>query len=294
MRLAYLQCWQRFFFAQSAPHALALIRISLGVILLVIWGYYAPHVSMMFSDAGLVLPYWEVQSGSLRMLLTPPALWIAWILYAALLMGALGILFGYRYRLACMITIGLLTYFGLLSYHNLLGTWARLLFFALMVLSMSGADQTLSLHMKKEKGCWKAYTLVPVWPQRIIAIQVAATYLGVSLQKTYLPDWQSGEIIAYTFVNMWSTPLAYAIARWNIPLPLFDAILWAIKILQGLLPIGLWSSRYQKWCFAGGALFHLSIAAIMGMWGFLVIIPLYATFIDPEKMRLIISRAVAK
>jgi hypothetical protein len=148
--------------------------------------------------------------------------------------------------------------------------------------------------MKSTKGSWRAYALIPAWPQRIIAIQVAATYLGVSLQKAYLPDWQSGEILAYSFVSMWSTPLAFAIARCNIPLPVFDVLTWAVKILQGLLPVGLWSGRYQKWCFAGGALFHLSIAAIMGLWGFLILIPLYAAFIDPEKIRRYLERAVQK
>ncbi len=278
-----IQHWRVFFFRPVAPHALAFMRIGLGTVLLVAWIYYAPHVAMLFSSEGLVLPYWESKAGSLTILLTPPSLWMAWLLYTTLLAGIVGIILGYRYRFTCSLTIILLIYFGLLSYHNLLGTWARLLFFSLIVLSLSGADRTWSLHMKSTQHSWTAYSPVAPWPQRIIALQITATYLGVCLQKSFLPDWQSGEIIAYSFVNMWSTPLAFSIARWNISLPFFDAILWAIKILQGMLPIGLWSSRYQKWCFAGGALFHLSIAAIMGMWGFLVIIPLYAAFVDRER-----------
>jgi hypothetical protein len=93
-------------------------------------------------------------------------------------------------------------------------------------------------------------------------------------------------------VNVWSTPLAFAIARLNIPIVFYDVLTWCVKILHGLLPIGLWSDRYQKWCFLGGALFHISITAIMGMWWFLLLIPLYASFVDPEKMQRLMNRVM--
>ncbi len=292
MMHSLFQYWRRLFFAQVPPHCLALMRIALGLTLLVFWLRYAADVPMMFSSDGPVFSFWEPQSGSLSILLTPPPVWAAWMLYTIFLGSIAGITLGWHYRTACIAAIILITYFSLLSFHNFLASWSRLLYFTLIVLSMSSADRTLSLRMKTAKGSWTAWDKVPVWPQRIIAIQITATYLGVGMQKAYLPDWQGGEILAYSFINMWSTPFAFAIARLNIPIVFFDALTWCTKILHGLLPIGLWSARFQKWCFLGGALFHLTITATMGMWWFLLLIPLYAAFVDPEKMRRIMNRGM--
>ena len=272
----FAEHWQRFFFEKIPPHGLACIRIALGFTLLALWGRYAADVSLMFSDAGVVVPYWETP------LLTPPSVAAAWLLYGLLLLGILCILLGFSYRIACATTVTIIIYFGLLSFHNFLASWGRLLFFTLIILSMSNADCTLSLRMRRAQGAWTAWQAVPAWPQRMIAIQVAATYMGVGMQKAFLPDWQGGEIIAYSFVNMWSTPVAYVVARGGIPLCVYDALSWGVKLLHGLLPIGLWMKRYQRYCFAAGAIFHLIITITMGMWWFLLLIPLYLAFVDPR------------
>lgn len=99
----------------------------------------------------------------------------------------------------------------------------------------------------------------------------------------YFPDWQGGEILAFAFVNGWSTPLAHIVAQWNLPIVVYDIMTIGVKILQGLLPIGLWMPRYQRWCFLAGAGFHIGVTLIMGMWWFLLLVPLYAAFVDRER-----------
>ncbi|OGJ60700.1 hypothetical protein A3C37_00705 [Candidatus Peribacteria bacterium RIFCSPHIGHO2_02_FULL_53_20] len=276
--------WRRFFLEPIAPHSLAVMRIALGGTLIALWFRYLPHVDSYFSDRGLALAYWEPQSGSLSMLLTHPPLGIALFLYGVLLIASIGILLGWGLRCWSAVAAGLLVYFTLLSFHNFLASWGRLLFFTLVILGMSGADRTYSLRMRSEKGSWRAWEAVPAWPQRIIAIQIAATYLGVGLQKAYLPDWQGGEILAYALVNGWSTPLAHVIAQWNLPIAVYDASVIAVKILHGLLPIMLWMPRYQRYAFLAGATFHIGVTLMMGMWWFLLLIPLYAAFVDPKNI----------
>lgn len=273
---SFTRLWHRFFLEPIAPHSLAVMRIALGATLVALWLRYLPHVDMYFSDRGLALPYWQTP------LLAHPPLPVASLLYGMLLLAGIGILLGWQYRLACALAIALLTYFAFLSFHNFFTSWGRLLFFVLVILSVSEADRTYSLRMRRDKGSWKAWEAVPAWPQRIIAIQIAALYLGVGLQKVFLPDWQGGEIFAYTFVNGWSTPLAHSVAQWNLPMWIYDAITFGVKILQGLLPIILWIPRWQWWAFAAGAAFHIGVWMIMGMWWFLLLIPLYAAFVDPR------------
>lgn len=260
------------------------MRIAVGATLIALWLRYLPHVDAYFSNTGLALPYWEPHAGALSMLLTHPPLGIAYILYGLLLIASIGILLGWHFRFLGALAAALLVYFTLLSFHNFLASWGRLLFFTLIVLGMSGADRTYSLRIRREKGSWNAWEAVPAWPQRIIAIQIAALYLGVGLQKAYLPDWQGGEILAYAFVNGWSTPLAHSIAQWNLPIAIYDVLTIAVKLLHVLLPIGLWMPRYQRWCFCAGAMFHIGVTLIMGMWWFLILIPLYAAFVEPKRI----------
>ncbi|TSC60806.1 MAG: HTTM domain protein [Candidatus Peregrinibacteria bacterium Greene0416_62] len=277
------KAWHRFFLEPIAPHSLAVMRIALGGTLIALWLRYLPHVDVFFSNQGLALPYWEPQAGSLSILLTHPAFGIALMLYGLLLIASIGILLGWHFRFCSALAALMLVYFGLLSFHNFLASWGRLLFFTLMILGMSGADKTYSLRMRRKKESWSAWEAVPAWPQRIIAIQITMTYLGVGLQKAYLPDWQSGEILAFAFVNGWSTPLAHSIAQWNLPMVFYDSAVITVKVLHGLLPIGLWIPRYQRWCFLAGAMFHIGVTLIMGMWWFLLLIPLYAAFVDLKR-----------
>lgn len=273
--------WQKFFLEPIQPHSLAVMRIALGGTLLILWLRYLPHVDVYFSDQGLALPYIEPHAGSLSMLLTHPPLAAAYAIYAMLLLGIFGMLLGYRYRVASIVTIILLIYIGLLSFHNFLASWGRLLFFTTVILGMSGADRTYSLTMYRKKGSWTAWEMVDAWPQRVLAIQIAMTYFGVGLQKTFLPDWQSGEILAYAFINGWSNPFSHLVAQWNMPMWVYDGMTIGVKILHGALPIALWMPRWQRYAFAAGAAFHIGVTMIMGMWWFLVLIPLYAAFVNP-------------
>lgn len=281
----FAQWWQKFFFALVPPHGLALIRIALGLFLLIYWCVYLPRVGMLFSEEGLVIPY----SSALPPI---PSVSQAYAIYILILIPIIALLLGWHMRIAGMLLCGAMLYYWLLSFHNFPSSYNRILLFVTFIIALSGADRTLSLRMYRKWRSWTAFEVVPAWPLRIIAIQITALYLGVSLQKAYLPGWQGGEIIAYSFINAWSTPLAYAVARMNIPIIWYDIAAWMTKILHGVLPIGLWIPWMQRWCFLGAALFHIVITLVMGMWWFLVLIPLYIVFVDPSDVKTFCIRAI--
>jgi hypothetical protein len=272
--------WNRYFFTPVPPHGLALIRIALGVFLLVFWIVYLPRVPMLFSDVGIVIPYADAP------LLAPPAVLTAIAVYALTLLCILGVLLGWQMRLGGLLLCVLLLYYFLLSFHHFPSSFSRILLFVTFVVSLSGADRALSVHIRQTTGSWRAWEAVPVWPQRLLAIQVASTYLGVGIQKAYLPGWQGGEILAHSFLNAWSTPFAFTIAQWNIPIAVYDIGVVATKILHGVLPIGLFIPWMQRWCMVLGTLFHIGVTLVMGMWWFLVLIPLYIAFVKPEAIRM--------
>lgn len=204
------------------------------------------------------------------------------MIFALLICALIALTIGIGMRTSILIILGIYAYFGNIGLHHFFMTFERLFIFILLLLLVSGADRTFSLRMKLQKGSILAWEPIHIFPQRLIALQLSATYLGVGWQKMVLPDWQQGEIITYSLTGRWATPLAFAIARLNLPLPFYDVLLFILKFFQFLLPFGLWIRRWQWLFFVGGAVFHISIAVLISMWWFLIMVPAYITFIEPE------------
>ena len=150
---------------------------------------------------------------------------------------------------------------------------------------ISGADRTLSVRMLREKGSLAAWEPISILPQRLLTVQLTLTYAGAMLQKLWLPDWQGGEILYYSLFHVGATPLAYSIARLDLPMELYDALVWLVKLFELGLFIGLWIPKVQRWFFATGAAFHISIAFLFSIWSFLGFIPLYILFLPPERVK---------
>jgi hypothetical protein len=275
--IAAFRQFRHFFFARIPPHGLALIRIAFGAYLLALWLRYLPHVDAYFSDRGLLLPYWDF--------VIPPPLPIAYLLYGVLFLAIAGIIVGAWMRLSIVVAFVILAYFVMLSFHMFFATWGRLSTVVLVLLLFSGADRTFSWRMRRKGGSWTAWESIPAWPLRLLAIQVTFTYAGAALQKSFLPDWQSGGILYGSHIGPWATPIGFWVARLGLPLWFWDINVVLVKIFEGLVPIGLWIPSWRKWIMITGSLFHTGITLIMGMWWFMVLIPLYIAFLPPEDMR---------
>lgn len=274
----FITGWNRFFFRKCPPHVLALFRIAFGGFLLFHWGIKLPSVPMLFSEEGIVLPLFDLP------LLAPPSTPVAWILFLIFL-GSLALLtIGIFPRIAAGVALLFSLYYFLLSFHLFGTSFDHLFLFILLVLTFSPSDRTLSLAMLLKQGSLFAAEPITVFPQRLLALQITFTYLGVGWQKLFLPGWQSGRILLLGFMGRWATPLGFAVARLNLPPEFYDAMVFLTKTFEVLIPFGLWIKRFhiRWWFFAGGALFHSSIALLLGIWWFLVLIPAYILFFEPE------------
>lgn len=277
----------RFFFRACPPHALALLRIGFGAFLLFYWGLKLPHVSMIFSREGLILPFYDSDPPAfMTTLFAAPSPTVAWILFVTFLLSLLLFTLGAWARMAAALAALFTLYYWVLSVHLFGTSFDRLYLFFLLVFSVSGAHKTFSLHMWWRRGSFFAWEPISILPQRILALQVTATYLGVGWQKSYLPAWQHGEVLAYGYMGRWATAPAYWVARQNLPMWFFDALNYVVKYFEFSIPFGLWIRRYGvRWFFfVGGALFHTYIAIFLAIWWFLVLIPAYILFFEPEEV----------
>ena len=282
--------WNLWWFRETPPHLLAIFRIIFGGFLLFYFGIQFPHIAMLYSREGILLPL-VPPTTPLTLIFTPPPVWAAYLIFSFFLASLLALTAGCFSRAAAMIALILYAYYYVLSLFQFGTSYDRLFLFTTLILAFSGCGQTFSVDAKLRGGSWTAWEPISILPQRILSVQIMMTYLGVGWQKLVLPDWQSGEILAYGFTGRWATAPAYWIARLNIPLWYYDRVVWLIKAFEITIPFGLWHPRTRWWYFAGGAAFHIGIAILLAIWWFLALIPAYILFFEPEDCTAFLRRA---
>lgn len=97
-----------------------------------------------------------------------------------------------------------------------------------------------------------------------------------------LRAWQTGDILSQSLMGMWGTPLARWLLRFDLPASFYDRLTFLTMALEFWLPVGLWVPRWQWLFFALGTIFHILIALLLGIWWFLILIPAYIVFLEPE------------
>jgi hypothetical protein len=264
--------WDHFWLRTVPPHALALTRIALGLYLLVYAGLYVPNISMVFSKEGLVFPLY----------FDPPSVLSSIIIYWTFLACIIGLTLGAFYRISVFGTITIALYLWQLQLHGFPTSYNRILLFCLLVLLFSGAQRTLSFDQWRRSGSIWHWEPVSILPQRLIALQITVTFLGVSLQKWWLPHWKGGEILAYSYISRWSTPLSRWYARLPLTLVHYGFIVWTVKIFQPLCAIGIWFPRFRLLSFCFLSSFLILIGAMLSIWWFVFVIPAFILFYSPE------------
>ena len=278
--------WNTFWHKKVSPHGFAILRVSFGIFLIVYWSTYVLRVPSLFSETGLVVSrYPTIENGLLQFLLTPPSVSLAYILYGIFLLCIVGILVGYPLRLAGTGVLLFLAYYYALSFYNFPSTYNRLIFLSTILLTFGGSDKTYSIASRLKGGSFAHSTQIPIWPLRLLAIQICFTYFGAGIQKFFLPGWNGGEMLSFAFIGRWATPLAFDLIRLNLPMWFYDALVYFTKLMHLTLPIGLWIPKYQKCFILLASSFHIFVSLLLGMWWFLVMIPMYIVFLDQEKVR---------
>ena len=271
-------------FALVPPHALALFRIFFGMFLLILWLRRLPFLPYLFANGRILPPLLDEGIPSfLSPFPVPPSPEIACLLYIIFLSFLVFFILGFYTRTSAFVSFLFSLYYWFLAMRLVEATYDRLFIIFLFILSFSGAGMTLSWTMRHRHGSWWAWEPIVVFPQRLIAIQVTMTYLGSGWQKAWLPGWQTGEVIYYMLIGMRSTRFAHFIAALPLSFYFYEVMSGIVKLFEFILPVGLWS-KSQRWFFLGGAIFHILVTCVIGMWWFLALIATYILFIDPEKV----------
>jgi hypothetical protein len=286
MKESFQKQWNHWWFREADPHGIALFRIIFGLYLLLYFGLRLPHVPMLFSELGLVIPFDLYLPENLRFILAPPSVEVAYLLFSLLILSLISFTIGAYTRISAMIALLFFIYYVFLAFHMMGGpTYNRLFPLFLLFFTFSDAGNAFSYDMWKKHGSFKAWEPASILTQRLITIQVTATYLGVSFQKIWLPDWQGGELLYYSFQGMWSQPLAWWFVQQDVSMYIYDAMVFIVKVFQVAWPFGLWFRKLRPWFILGGFLFHFGVSFFLSaIWWFYALVATYYLFYEPEEI----------
>lgn len=282
--------WNTWWFRPSPPHLMAIFRIAFAAFLIIEAATYIHAIPELFSNNGLSFSLWAERFPLFAFILMPPEPSIAYIIATIYFLACIAVVLGVAMRTNLIILIILYLYYWQVSFHLFPSSYHRIFFFLLFALLVSGADKTFSLRMLRTRGSLFAWEAISIFPQRLISIQIAATYFGVGWQKIWLPAWQDGAVLSYSLVNRWATPVGRWIVALNFPFSFYSAGVWIIKIFECFIPFCLWTKTWRVPFVIFGSLFHIGIALLMSIWWFVVLIPAYIVFWQPEEVYQVCKR----
>lgn len=296
--------WVELWEGDEAPHALALIRILLGLVIV--------YDFATIGHLGLVLPLFGVEEAggwsttlqssqpALWYRVFPPEPWSATALWATCLGAAVAFTLGLRTRVAAVVLVlaWAQARWVLPPADRGIDTLCRNV---LLVLACSGCGARFSI-----EGLWRTPPdRVPSWPRRLILLQLVAMYFLAGIQKGGFAWYPPGHFAALFFILQDPAIAAHDFA-WVGRQPFFflTQIGTAVTVVfQDSYPLALllrwwrhtadrggrvraWANRWPlEWLWIGtGAFFHVALALTteLGIFPF-AMLALYPAWLHPDQ-----------
>jgi hypothetical protein len=285
------RAWDRFFFATVDARRLAALRIGTGLFTLLTLLGFAPLTELHYSDAGWLPISWTLnqpgeQGFTLLHAFTSP-LGVK-VFLGLSLAAALSMMLGFHARVASWATFLALVSFQqrntLLCYGG--DTVLRLLAFG-VALGPSGRAWSLDAWRARYRAsATPTPATTPVWPLRLIQLQIAVLYFFTGLEKLHGATWQDGSALALALTHP-------AFSRFDIAgLAALAPVAFALRAMTQLTLVWelsfplLVCSRIGRWLALGiGVVIHLGIILFMRIhWFGHIMIMSYLAFLPAEQL----------
>lgn len=281
-RLKSLQQW---FYAKETPYALALIRITFPLALLVAMVPRWLHVRELYSTDGSPTPFWWSYGHSNILPIFSPE--VAMVLYTAMVFSLLAVSFGWKTRLSLLVVATLVPYFGVLDSLGTLTKYTVISTHIALLLSFSGCGSVWSIDAMLEKRRstdWSAPKF-EVWPQRLIQLLIGFVYLGSAATKIHTNGFFTGDQMYYWALT--NTNFANPLGEWMTAYPSLLVISGFIAAAWEVLFIFLvWKNPGRYIVLGLGLLFHLATYFLLGLLVFpLLFFSLYCCFLTENEAR---------
>ena len=287
----------KFFFQEEDYSTIGLIRILAAGVIFMSLVNDIPFLNDYYSSDGLLSGHTELMRSEYRFSLLDyfgSPYQIA-ILYAILILAALMLLLGIFTRFSGIITLILLASFHESNVFVLdsAETLMRLMIFYL-ILAPSGKCCSLDAIRKRKKLSpkrFKEWQRGPIWPRRLMQIQLAIVYLFAFLPKTG-HTWKDGTAVYYFLANMHFARFDFHFLS-NF-MPLVRSMTYSALAIELLFPILIWFKSIRPYINISSILLQLSILISPNIIFFsLIMLVAHLSFIEPEVIDKAINRSKA-
>lgn len=290
-RLKQLDSW---LFARGEPHTLGLLRIVFGAITVAVLSIQLPFLLDYYGSSGL-LPREALKLWQWRWLPEPLSTLSntqMMVAFYALLVVAVTTTLGLYTRIS-----SILLFLGMMFFHNrnplILNSGDTLLRLVLLYLAISGCGKAYSLdnwlRAKRNSLTSATPTLVSLFPQRLIQIQIALIYFAAIWHKAQGPLWREGTVTWYVSrieeLNRFPLP-DLLMSEWAAHLTT-----WGTLGVQLCLCTLVWFKPYRNWVLLLGVMLHLGIEYKLNIPFFgLITVSCYIAFFSAEEIKHFLSR----
>jgi hypothetical protein len=266
-------------------YTLGLVRMAFGA-LAVLWTLWLlPILHDMLGPHGVVpdqhQPAIPGNWGVFEVVTSDQAILIGW---AVLLASAIALTLGWHSRVAAVLVFVLILSFlhRDLWVFNAGDSVVRIM--ALFV-ALSPCGTALSFDQRRTTGSFWSAQSRPIWPLRLMQVQLSIIYLSSVLIKLTGHTWPQGTAVSYALrlVDMQRLPSPDWITTNAL---IMNVATWAALATELAIGVLVWNRRLRPWVLVAGVAMHLTIdiGIIIGIFSYAMFV-LYLAWVPPDTVK---------
>lgn len=279
-----LATWDDFWLVPEPTSTLAVVRMAYGALLLAWAAMLGPDLSPFFSTSG-ILPEGYDTPWAWSLLDVVGSDTFTAVVYWLLLASAVGLVLGYRTRLAAVVAfVAVVSLYRRNPSVFQGGDHALRVFSFYFMFTPAGTALSLDRWRRARDNFWE-FPKRAAWALRLIQVQLSLIYLFTVWIKVRGTTWNDGTAFSYSVrvgelvrleLPTWMTT---SVAVSNVATYSALATEFAMAVL-------VWNRRARPWVLAAGVLLHLIIEITLrvGFFSFAMFL-YYLAWLDPEKVR---------
>ncbi|HVW00698.1 MAG TPA: HTTM domain-containing protein, partial [Planctomycetaceae bacterium] len=263
--------FEKFFFAEEAPYAIAMTRIYLPLVIVGVMLHRWYYARELYTADGAPAPLAD-NFGYWNWLPVLPG-WAGVALYSLMIFLLFTASIGWYSRCSLAGSAILYAYFGLIDQLSTINKYTVIATHVLLLLSVSDCGAVWSLDSwlarRGKRNTWPGAAPVDVrksavWPRRLIQILCGVIYFGAAMTKIHTPSFFSGDQLIYWMMTHfnWSHPVGDLLTQFPslVVAMCYVTIVWEMTFLfcswKG------WSRVVYVWL---GVVFHAMTALTLGL-----------------------------
>lgn len=276
--------WERFWFAPESTSTLAVVRIAFGLVAIGWTLALLPTLGELFGPSGVLPSQPPSDRGEWGLLGVLDGEAAPLVVFAGLLLAAVGLTVGYHTRLAA-----LLVFVGILAFERrnvfVFNSGDVLVRVIALYLALSPAGAALSVDRWRQARdrFWEFPARAP-WALRLIQVQISILYLSTVWAKARGATWNDGTAVSYAL-------RLDDLARFPVPdfvaqtLLVTNLLTYGTLLVELCLGVLVWNRVLRPWVLLAGVGLHLSIEYQLRVGFFsMAILAAYVAFVPSERM----------